>query len=669
MKKFFRILLWIVGVLVALLILVSLLAGPIAKGYVNRHGEDLVGRKVDVAHVGVNLFTGNVNVRDLNVYEEDAERVFAGFDTLDVSVRLLKIPFKTLHFGHITLAGLHADVEQRGQRFNFSSLLEHFASDDTVETKDTTSGDWTLKFYNIRISHARLSYEDLLGGKSASLPDVNLKVPGFVMGGDESTKGGLNIGFDRGGRLNVDADYDSKGGDFAVTVGLDSFSIDNLDSYLADILNYDQLGGTVDANLVARGNMNRIMGTAISGAVALRNLDLMASGSPMAAFDSLTVAIGNVNLEDNLFDISSIRLGGLNVTYEQWKDYSNIDRLLRTTAQPAAVADSTADSVSAEAPRPADTAAKPMCLTVGSLLIDGGAVTYVDHTLPDPFRFTVKDIRVEAEEVSTSGENNATVGASLQGGGRLNVIWKGDIGEWKRHQDLFLTLKGLDMRQLSPWTVAYTAQPIEEGILSITSHNIIANSRLVGKNTVDIYKLRVGDRRPDVDAELKLPLKTALYVLRDKDGKILIDLPVNGDVDNPEFNYMKIIWKTLGNLLVKVATSPARALAGAMGLSGDDLEFIAVSPDQHSLTSQQYHALAAIAAVAQSDSLLSFTLAQRMPAEGDSTLYRRLNQQVHSYLIEQGLSESRFTIAPADTVVAPGGKTGYAVSSQLSIEE
>jgi hypothetical protein len=667
MKRFFKILLWVVGALLALIVIVSLLAGPIAKGYVNRHGEDLTGRKVDVAHVGVNLFTGKVNVRDLNVYEEDGETVFAGFDTLDVSVRLLKLPFETLHFGHITLAGLHAKVEQRGQRFNLSSLLEHFASDDTVETKDTTGSDWTLKFYNIRISHARLSYEDLLGGKSASLPDVNLKVPGFVMGGDESTKGGLNIGFDRGGRLNVDADYDSKGGEFAVTVDIDDFSIDNVDTYLADMLDYDRLGGTLDASLVARGNMNRIMGTAISGAVALRNLDLVSSGSPVASFDSLTVAVGNVNLEDNVFDISSIRLGGLNLTYEQWKDYSNIDRLLRADASSAAAADSVADSATAS--RPADTAAKPMCLTVGSLLVDGGAVTYVDHTLPDPFRFSVKDIRVEAEDVSTTGENNATVGASLQGGGRLNVIWKGDIGEWKRHQDLFLTLKGLDMRQLSPWTVAYTAQPIEEGILSITSHNIIANSRLVGKNTVDIYKLRVGDRRPDVDAELKLPLKTALYVLRDKDGKILIDLPVNGDVDNPEFNYMKIVWKTLGNLLVKVATSPARALAGAMGLSGDDLEFIAVSPDQHSLTSQQYHTLAALATVAQSDSLLSITLIQRMPADGDSTLYRRLNQQVHSYLIEQGLPESRFSIAPADTVVTPGAKTGYAVSSQLTIEE
>ena len=44
MKKWVKILLWVVGVIVALLALVSLLGGPIAKGYVNRHGEQLTGR-------------------------------------------------------------------------------------------------------------------------------------------------------------------------------------------------------------------------------------------------------------------------------------------------------------------------------------------------------------------------------------------------------------------------------------------------------------------------------------------------------------------------------------------------------------------------------------------------------------------------------------------------
>lgn len=659
--------LWVVGVILALLIVVSLLAGPIVKGYVNRHGEDLTGRKVQVAHVGLNLFTGHVNIRDLNVYEEDAESVFAGFDTLDVNVRLLKIPFHTLHFGHITLAGLHADIEQQGDRFNFSSLLEHFASDDTTADQDTTPSDWVLKFYNIRISHARLNYDDVATRKGWHLPDVNLRVPGFVLGGEGNTEGGLNIGFDRGGRLGVVGNYDAQSNAFALNVSLAEFSVDNLDAYLADMLRYESLEGSVYANLKAEGNLDEVMRSAISGNIAVCGLAVSDENGKIAGFDSLAVKISNINLDDNSFDIASVRLSGLTATYEQWKDYSNIDRLLNPE-EPESVTMATAPTAPvADTVKAADTAVqtKPMQLHVGSLVIDDAAVTYADHTLPEPFSFAITKLGVQATDLTTAGENNAKLQATLQGGGKLNVIWNGDISNWKHHQDLMLTVRGLDLRQFTPWALAYLGQPVDDGIFGLASHTVISDSRLVSKDNIDIYKLRVGDRRNDLDPEIKLPVKTALYILRDKDDKIQLPLSVNGNVDNPEFNYMKALWKTLGNLLVKVATSPARALGNALGLGDDDLEFMPVQPDQRILTSEQYHILSSLATICQSDSLLTLTLERQMPADADSAMFQRLDKQIGSYLIEQGVPQKRFSITVADSA---SQRSGYAILSQIAIE-
>lgn len=659
--------LWVVGVILALLIVVSLLAGPIVKGYVNRHGEDLTGRKVQVAHVGLNLFTGHVNIRDLNVYEEDAESVFAGFDTLDVNVRLLKIPFHTLHFGHITLAGLHADIEQQGDRFNFSSLIEHFASDDTTADQDTTPSDWVLKFYNIRISHARLNYDDVATRKGWHLPDVNLRVPGFVLGGEGNTEGGLNIGFDRGGRLGVVGNYDAQSNAFALNVSLAEFSVDNLDAYLADMLRYESLEGSVYANLKAEGNLDEVMRSAISGNIAVCGLAVSDENGKIAGFDSLAVKISNINLDDNSFDIASVRLSGLTATYEQWKDYSNIDRLLNPE-EPESVTMATAPTTpAADTAKAADTTAqtKPMQLHVGSLVIDDAAVTYADNTLPEPFIFAITKLGVQATDLTTAGENNAKLQATLQGGGKLNVIWNGDISNWKHHQDLMLTIRGLDLRQFTPWALAYLGQPVDDGIFGLASHTVISDSRLVSKDNIDIYKLRVGDRRNDLDPEIKLPVKTALYILRDKDDKIQLPLSVNGNVDNPEFNYMKALWKTLGNLLVKVATSPVRALGNALGLGDDDLEFISVQPDQRILTSEQYHILSSLATICQSDSLLTLTLERQMPADADSAMFQRLDKQIGSYLIEQGVPQKRFSITVADSA---SQRSGYAILSQIAIE-
>lgn len=661
--------LWVVGVVLVLLFLVSLLAGPIVKSYINAHGEELTGRKVEVDHVGVNLFSGNVNVRGLSVYEDDGERRFAGFDTLDVRMHLLKLPFKTLQFSHITLAGFKATVQQEGERFNFSSLIEHFATADSTEEKDTTPSGWVMKFYNIRLAHGSLRYDDLVNRKSLSLPDVNLRVPGFVLGGEESSEGGLNIGFDRGGRLNVDALYDTQGSSYRLDVGLDDFALENLDAYLADMVDYDRIKGTVSAALSVGGSTRELLKSSIKGDMAVKGAVLEAGGGVVAGFDTLRVKVADISLDDNRFDLSEVRLSGMQAHYEQWDGISNIDRLLRKAEREAVtmqtgVGGATADTVSAVQ----TAAAKPMQLHIGSLRVVGGSATYSDHTLPDEFHFPVTGIDIRADNLTTAGGNNAGVKATLPGGGRLVVRWNGDLADWKRSQDLFFTVKGLDMKLLSPWAVAYTGQPIEDGIFGLTTRLNIRNSELDNQNKIDIYKAKVGSRRKDVEPEMKIPLKAALYVLKDKDDKILIDLPVKGNVDSPEFSYMKLVWKTLGNLLVKVATSPARAIGNALGLGGDEMEFIAVSQQQHGLTSEQYHVLSGLAAVAAADSLVSLTLELQVPAD-DTVGHRHemLNRQVADYLKEQGLDESRFRVT---TAVAEAGKPmGYAIGSELKIEE
>lgn len=674
MKKGLRILLWVVGIVLALVIIVSLLAGPIAKGYVNGHGEELTGRKVHVEHVGLNLLTGTVNVRGLDVYEDDGEEVFAGFDTLDVRAHLLQIPFKVINLRHITLSGLHANIIQEGKRFNFASLIEHFSSDDSTEVEDTTPSGWVMKFYNINIRHASLNYDDMLNHKGIHLPDINLSVPGFVLGGDEGSEGGLNIGFDKGGRLNVDANYDTKESLYHVDVNLEDFSVQNLDSYLADMLRYDDLRGSVNAHITADGNVNDIMKSSIGGTVAVNGVDLTGSKGPVASFDALTVKVNNINLDDNSFDIGEVRLNGLKATYEQWKEYSNISLLMpKKESQGVTLQSGIEEDDAKPAEETESKTGKPMQLHVGSLRVEDASVTYNDHTLPDEFHFPVTGLSVSADDLTTAGGNNAQVRATLPGGGHLMVRWKGDIVNWKNYQDLFLTIKGLDMRQISPWAVAYTGYPVEDGTFGLTTRLAVNNSELDNQNKIDIYKAKVGDRRKDISAEVKIPLKAALYILKDKDDKILIEMPVKGNIDNPEFNYMKVVWKTLGNLLVKVATSPARALGSALGINSDELEFMGVAPDQHGLTSEQYHILSDLSAIAQSDPRITITLTLHMPATDDAEAAAKrnewLNEQVARYVAEQGVPEGRIVVVTGEPLTDKKAKAGYAITSEMQIEE
>lgn len=661
MKKIVKILLWIVGVVVVLLLLVSLLAGPVAKGYVNSHGEDLTGRKVHVSHVGVNMFTGHVALRGLDVYEEDGTTSFAGFDTLDVRARLLRLIGKTVDIRRLTLAGLHVDVTQDGEHFNFSSMLDHFKSDEEKE-KDTTPSEWVIRLGDLRLSHARASYNDLGRNKQWRIADMNLRVPGFVIGGKDATQAGLNLSLEDGGRLNVNTHYDAASNDYSADITLADFALSNVKEYIGERAEEVEMEGTLDARIKATGNLSEVMQSSFSGDVEVNGVNMIdAEEQPVVAMQSLKVDIGKVNIDANRFNIAAITLEGLEVNYEQWPDGTNFSRLLAKKSDTVAqepVAEEP-DTVAPSAPRP------KMQLTVGSLAVSGCALTYVDHTLPDEFRFPVTNISVDAQNITTSGNNNARVRASLPGGGILAVRWQGDISDWTRHQDLILSLKGMDLSQLSPMAVAYTGYPIEDGILGITSRTTVTDGALDGKNTIDIYKVTVSKKRKDVKPKQKIPLRAALYVLKDKDDKIMIDMPVKGNVKDPEFNYMKLVWKTLGNLLVKVATSPVRAIGNAMGMGDGDLDFMAISPEQHGLTSEQYHTLADLAKVVNADSLVTLRMELHV---ADTDRAEMLNKHVHRYLVEQGVDESRLEILTGDAPVN-GEPSGYNITSELKIDE
>lgn len=670
MKRGLKIAFWVIGILLGIIIIATLVAAPIAKSYINSHGEELVGRKVNVEGLKLNVYTGHVAVYGLSLYEDNGTDIFASFDTLDVKASLLKLISHTVHLKHITLAGLKVNLIQNGETFNFQSLIDHFASDSTEEDTDTTPSDWVLKFYNIRLSHAEVNYRDAKSGKQWRLPHIGLRVPGFVLGGEEASEGGLRIGFAEGGRLSIDGNYDAAGGNYNLTAALEDFALKNIEPLTDGVLQPCSIGGNLQAKLNAEGTISEILKSHIGGTVTLNNVSLQQkeASSPVAHLARLDVKVNNINLDANSYDISSIILTGLEAQYEQWPDHSTLDNILLPDNPESP--DNTESPENPENPENPDSPSSPIKLHVGQLAVKDCNLSYADHTLPDPFLFPLTNLNIEANDLTLAGGNNAKLRAMLPGGGHLMVNWKGNLDDWKQHQDLFLSIKGLDMKQLSPWAVAYTGQPIEDGIFGLTTRLTINNSQLDNQNKLDIFKARVGSRRKDVDPEMKVPLKTALYILRDKDDKILIDLPIKGNVDSPEFNYMKLVWKTLGNLLVKVATSPVRALGNVLGMNSSNLDFIAIEPDQRGFTSEQYHLLSDLATIAKSDSLVIITLEQRMPAPANDSAafrYTMWNNIIQRYMQEQGVNESQIKVTSGEPT-SDGERTGYAIGSEMKME-
>ncbi len=610
MKKWLKITLIIVCSIFLLLFIVLSLVSPVAKSYVNSHGKELVGRKINVEKLRVNALRGRVRIYDLTLFEEDDTTAFFAFDTLDVSVKLRKLLVDELFVRHITLAHPRVRVIQSGDRFNFSSIIDHFAPDEE-KPDDTTSSNWRLGFYNIRLSEGEVYYADSHRNSEWDLKNLNLKVPGVYFDGSENTDAGLALQLADGGTLRTDASLNMDNNEFAVNVELEKFAISNVRAYLTEFMNVGKMDGLLNADIDVKGNLSDIMKMNIGGTVNLDGVDIRDGGKEtVLACNALNVSVNRINLDENLYDIKSVAINGLVSHFDVYQNGSNFSRLFDVGSGETESVET--ENVEAESEQAA-TPSKPMQLRVGSFKLNDAEFTYNDYTLPEAFSFPVKKLNVSADNLTTSGDNNARLFAQLPHGGTAVVRWHGNISDWKRNQNLVLNIKNLQLKDLSPYSVGYLAYPLTDGTFSFTSENSIRNSQLEGRNNLDLYNPQVGEKRKDVEPQAKIPLKAALYVLKDKDDKVQFDIPVAGNIDSPEFSYMKIVWKTLGNLLVKVATSPFRAVSKALGVSGN-LEFIAFDPLQAQFNSEQYSTLNKMVEVLHYDTSIVVTFEPQINA-------------------------------------------------------
>ena len=109
-----------------------------------------------------------------------------------------------------------------------------------------------------------------------------------------------------------------------------------------------------------------------------------------------------------------------------------------------------------------------------------------------------------------------------------------------------------------------------------------------------------------------------------------------------------MVWKTLGNLIVKVATSPMRLFGSAEG-EEDDL-FIALDPKEQDFTSEQFYQIDKVANIAKSDEsiVLKFELQTRHEGKDEGTDWEHFNKLLRRHLLNLGINQQQFSIKTAN---------------------
>jgi len=222
---------------------------------------------------------------------------------------------------------------------------------------------------------------------------------------------------------------------------------------------------------------------------------------------------------------------------------------------------------------PAAAPAPTPFISLGKVTITGGDFSFTDRsgtavftTALEGFGGTIAGIssdELKKADVDLSGNIGM---AALGIKGRINPLGN------DAYTDIAITLTGLELPPFTPYSGRYAGYTIDKGKLSLDLAYHVSARELSAENKVALDQFYLGQNVDSPDA-VRLPLKLALAILRDRNGRIAIDLPIRGNLDDPDFKYGRLVWQTLGNLLVKAATSPFDVLGGLFG-GGHDLRSI-----------------------------------------------------------------------------------------------
>ncbi|WP_395599685.1 DUF748 domain-containing protein [Pseudomonas sp. A1437] len=236
---------------------------------------------------------------------------------------------------------------------------------------------------------------------------------------------------------------------------------------------------------------------------------------------------------------------------------------------------------------------KPLGIHIGGIAINDGSANFADFSLTPNFATAVQQLNGQIGTIDSRQSKPATVDIKGKVDRYAPVTIKGAVNPFDPMASLDITtsFKRVELTTLTPYSGKFAGYRIRKGRLNLDLHYLITKGQLKAENKVVVEQLQLGERVDSPDAT-SLPLKLAIALLKDVDGKISIELPVTGDLNNPQFSVMPIVWQTLRNLIVKAAAAPFKMIGGLVSGGGSqDLGTVSFAPGSSELNKDAEGAL------------------------------------------------------------------------------
>jgi hypothetical protein len=241
--------------------------------------------------------------------------------------------------------------------------------------------------------------------------------------------------------------------------------------------------------------------------------------------------------------------------------------------------------------------AEPVPVTIDQVKLIKLAATFQDLSIEPNVKTSLTQFGGTIKGLSSKQLKKADVNLTGRIGraAPLKIVGKINPLSEDAFTDLVITLGGMDLTPAGPYSGKYAGYGLSKGKLSLDLKYKVSQKVLEAENLVHVDQLTFGEKTNSPDAT-SLPVPLIVGLLKDRKGLIEVDMPIRGNLNDPDFKYGKVVISTLLNLLGKVVASPF-ALMGKLvpgGGSEADLQFIEFQPGSAALLESEVHKLDAL---------------------------------------------------------------------------
>jgi len=449
----------------------------------------------------------------------------------------------------------------------------------TTNLNESKNENWDIEIKRINTTNSNIVINDSSVSTSATHDVIieSLTIENLKPFTDEIATLSFNLHLNKQGFINTKGTIKPKSKQLSLVIDTEQISLKDFQPYINSVANMKILNGELATNLnINIDAANTIPLLHINGDIKVSSLNVIETklDEEFLSWESLVLDDIQFSYPKQKFTLAAININApfLRLAINE-SGTTNIQQLLK----PEQINSSDSEAINAKPEAKTDLISTKQNFTaeINKINIINGKLDFSDSSLTPNFSAGIYSLNGGISGLSSNDDSRANIDLKGKVDKYAPVIIKGSINPLSHDAftDIDMLFKGIELTTFTPYSGKFAGYKIDKGKLSLGLNYKLSKNKLVAENNVTLDQLTLGEVVNSEEAT-SLPVKFALSLLKDANGVIEFNLPIRGDIDNPDFKYSSLVWGALGNLITGIISSPFKALASLVGGDNEDFDHV-----------------------------------------------------------------------------------------------